>query len=492
MLDASAQHAGRTGREILTIAQQIQGVPASRVAELLDTVSLTGGEADRRVRDYSLGMRQRLGIAAALIGDPSVLILDEPANGLDPAGIRWMRDLLRDYADHGGTVLLSSHLLTEIEIIADDIVMIGQGRIVSQGSKAELLAAAGTVVRSADIAALQRALAAAGVTSTVSRGRIAPHRCRHRPGRASGVRRRRGAHRAPQRRQRRPRGDVPRAHRRHPTRITQREGSGMTAMTVDQVTTGRRTEFKPIPLSRVVRVELRKMFDTRSGFWLIASLGITGLIATIATIAFAPDKDITYYNFAKAVGFPITVILPMVALLAITSEWSQRSGLTTFTYVPSRQRVIWAKTLSAVIVAVASMLFAFAIGAVGNVVGSAIAGTPTVWDLSVGHALTIVLGNLVSMSIGTMLGMLLRSSAGGLVMYFVLVLLVPNLTSLLAASQDWFKDLQPWVDLPFAQTALFEGMKTGSDWAHIATSFALWIVLPGYFGLRRVMRSEVK
>ncbi len=166
MLDASAQHAGRTGREILTIAQQIMGVPAARVAELLELVSLTGTEADRRVRDYSLGMRQRLGIAAALIGDPSVLILDEPANGLDPAGIRWMRDLLRDYADGGGTVLLSSHLLAEIEIIADDIVMIGQGRIVSQGSKAELLAAAGTVVRAADAVALQRALAAAGISTT--------------------------------------------------------------------------------------------------------------------------------------------------------------------------------------------------------------------------------------------------------------------------------------------------------------------------------------
>ncbi len=269
----------------------------------------------------------------------------------------------------------------------------------------------------------------------------------------------------------------------------------MTATTVDQAhtaATGRRTEFKQIPLSRVVRVELRKMFDTRSGFWLIASIAITGLIATAATVAFAADKDLTYYNFAKAVGFPITVILPMVALLAITSEWSQRSGLTTFTYVPSRQRVIGAKTLSAVIVAVASMLFAFAIGAVGNVAGSALAGTSTVWDLSVAHALTIVLGNLVSMSIGTMLGMLLRSSAGGLVMYFVLVLLVPNLTSLLATSQDWFKDLQPWVDLPFAQTYLFEGMHTGAQWAHVATSLALWIVVPGIFGLRRVMRSEVK
>jgi len=168
MLDASAQHAGRTGREILTIAQQIMGLPASRVTEMLGLVSLTADEADRRVGNYSLGMRQRLGIAAALIGDPSVLILDEPANGLDPAGIRWMRDLLRDYADRGGTVLLSSHLLAEVEIIADDIVMIGQGRIVCQGSKAELLQAAGTVVRAADVEVLRRALSTAGIQATAS------------------------------------------------------------------------------------------------------------------------------------------------------------------------------------------------------------------------------------------------------------------------------------------------------------------------------------
>ena len=113
-------------------------------------------------------MRQRLGIATALIGDPAVLILDEPANGLDPAGIRWMRDLLRGYADRGGTVLLSSHLLHEIEVIADDIVMIGNGRIVCQGSKAELLQAAGTVVRAADLHALRRALDASGVDTTPS------------------------------------------------------------------------------------------------------------------------------------------------------------------------------------------------------------------------------------------------------------------------------------------------------------------------------------
>src|SRR4051812_9300122 len=168
MLDASAQHSGRTGREILTIAQQTMGVPARRVEEMLELVSLTSTEADRRVGNYSLGMRQRLGIATALVGNPQVLILDEPANGLDPAGIRWMRDLLRDYADHGGTVLLSSHLLAEIEIIADDIVMIGKGNIVCQGSKTELLQAAGTVVRSPDTARLELALTTAGFEATVS------------------------------------------------------------------------------------------------------------------------------------------------------------------------------------------------------------------------------------------------------------------------------------------------------------------------------------
>ncbi len=166
LLDASAQHAGRTGREILTLAQRTMGLPRTRVQEMLDLVSLTANEADRRVRDYSLGMRQRLGIGTALLGDPHVLILDEPANGLDPAGIRWMRDLLRGYADRGGTVLLSSHLLHEIEVIADDLVVIGNGRIVAQGTKADLLAAAGTVVRARDAAALAVAIERAGLVST--------------------------------------------------------------------------------------------------------------------------------------------------------------------------------------------------------------------------------------------------------------------------------------------------------------------------------------
>src|SRR6476660_4051679 len=171
-LDASAQHAGRTGREILTLAQRTTRMPKERVDEMLDLVSLTPEESGRRVRDYSLGMRQRLGIATALIGDPEVLVLDAPANGLDPAGIRWMRDLLRGYADQGGTVLLSSHLLHEIEVIADDLVVIGNGRIVASGSKGDLLASAGTFARAPDPAVLLAALTAAGHSATAGLGGI--------------------------------------------------------------------------------------------------------------------------------------------------------------------------------------------------------------------------------------------------------------------------------------------------------------------------------
>jgi len=168
LLDASAQHPGRTGREVLKLSAQMMGLPDSRVEEMLGLVSLTPEESKRRVRHYSLGMRQRLGIAHALLGDPSILILDEPANGLDPAGIHWMRGLLREYADRGGTVLLSSHLLSEIEIVADEIILIGGGKILAQGAKAELLRTSGTFAKAADPKALETALHEAGVQVTPS------------------------------------------------------------------------------------------------------------------------------------------------------------------------------------------------------------------------------------------------------------------------------------------------------------------------------------
>jgi ABC-2 type transport system ATP-binding protein len=142
MLDTSALHVGRTGLATLRVAAMMAGVPARRAGELLEATGLAGA-ASRRVGTYSLGMRQRLGLALALLGSPAVLILDEPANGLDPEGIAWIRGLLRDHAARGGTVLLSSHLLAEVQATADRLVIISAGRIVAQGTLQQLLGETG-------------------------------------------------------------------------------------------------------------------------------------------------------------------------------------------------------------------------------------------------------------------------------------------------------------------------------------------------------------
>lgn len=164
LLDASAQHPGRTGRETLALTARLMGIDGGRVDDLLEIVQLAGRAEGKRVGEYSLGMRQRLGIAHALLGDPGILILDEPANGLDPEGIHWMRGLLRGFADRGGTVLLSSHLLSEVEAVADRFVILAGGRVQLQGTKDELLGGTTTLVRATDLDLLERALVDAGIT----------------------------------------------------------------------------------------------------------------------------------------------------------------------------------------------------------------------------------------------------------------------------------------------------------------------------------------
>jgi ABC-2 type transport system ATP-binding protein len=166
VLEASEVHPGRTGRNHLRVLAAAAGVPPSRVDEVLALVELTKG-AKRRVKGYSLGMRQRLGLAAALLGDPEVLVLDEPANGLDPAGIRWLRDLLRSLAAEGRTILVSSHVLSEVAQTADRVVIIHRGRLIQQASIAEVLAGAkgGTRVRTPD-GRLQELLGARGATTS--------------------------------------------------------------------------------------------------------------------------------------------------------------------------------------------------------------------------------------------------------------------------------------------------------------------------------------
>jgi ABC-2 type transport system ATP-binding protein len=144
MLDASGLHPGRTGRDHLRVLAVSAGVNRARVDEVLDQVELTQA-ANRRVRGYSLGMRQRLGLASALLGDPDVLILDEPANGLDPAGMAWLRALLREQASQGRTVIVSSHVLSEVEQTVDHVVIVSDGRLRFDGSLAQLDAGDGSL-----------------------------------------------------------------------------------------------------------------------------------------------------------------------------------------------------------------------------------------------------------------------------------------------------------------------------------------------------------
>jgi ABC-2 type transport system ATP-binding protein len=162
VLEPNAFHPGRSGRNHLRVLTDGAGIPPARINQMLELVGLTRA-ADRHVGGYSLGMRQRLGLAAALLGDPPVLVLDEPGNGLDPQGIRWLRGLLRGRAAAGGTVFVSSHLLTEVEHLADDVVVVSHGRLVATGALSTLQRA-GTSVRTAEPSRLTQLLRNAGAT----------------------------------------------------------------------------------------------------------------------------------------------------------------------------------------------------------------------------------------------------------------------------------------------------------------------------------------
>ncbi|MGB8381446.1 MAG: ABC transporter permease subunit [Dermatophilaceae bacterium] len=247
-----------------------------------------------------------------------------------------------------------------------------------------------------------------------------------------------------------------------------------------------------IPLWRIVAVELRKSFDTRSGFWLLASIGIASLLATGGVVLWAARDQLTFSTFTLAVGFPMAVILPVIAILSVTAEWTQRSGLTTFTLVPHRGRVVFAKAIVAVSIAVASMLVAFVIGALGNLVAAALAGRDAVWDQGVATLAAIVLGNTLVVLFGFMLGVLIRNSTAAIVAYFVYAFVAPPLLELLAANQLWFHDLYPWVDPNVTQNLLFHGPLVGQQWWQLAVTTATWLVVPLAVGLWTLRRSEVK
>jgi ABC-2 type transport system permease protein len=247
-----------------------------------------------------------------------------------------------------------------------------------------------------------------------------------------------------------------------------------------------------IPLRRIVAVELRKSFDTRAGRWLLASVGLTAVLTSGAVIAFAPDDEFTYSTFITTIVFPMSVILPIIAALAVTAEWSQRSGLTTFTVVPHRGRIMLGKTIALVAVALPAAVVALSVGAVANVLASWISGTDTVWDQSLEAGPYVLLSLALSLAMGLVCGTLIRNSAGAIVAFFVLSFVIPPFLGLLALTQDWFHDVQPWVDLDYQLAALLSGSFDTEQWSQLAATSGLWLVLPLIVGMWTLVRSEVK
>lgn len=252
------------------------------------------------------------------------------------------------------------------------------------------------------------------------------------------------------------------------------------------------SKSRRIPITRLVTVELRKSFDTRSGFWLLASIGVATLLTTGAVIAWAPEVEFTHSTFTLAIGYPMSIILPIIAALSVTSESSQRSGLTTFTLAPHRSRVLLAKAVAAVLLAAPCAVVAFAVGAMGNLAGTALAGIPTVWDQDLADFGYFTLANTLLLLVGFTLGALIRNSAGAIVGYMLYAFVAPGLLAFLALNQAWFRDARPWVDPKYNQDALLHGGLAAEQWAQLGVTSVLWLVLPLLAATVTVLRSEVK
>ncbi len=358
MLEASSAHKGRTGRNHLRIICAAAGLPDSRADEVLELTGLTPA-AKRKFKGYSLGMRQRLGIAAAMIGDPQVLILDEPANGLDPEGIKWMRELLKSLADQGRTILVSSHLLSEMELLADDVVIVAAGKLVRQGTVEQIIKSSQTgvvvQVRTPNADALRGAVIERGGQIVAGHRRPAH---RDRPGSGGGRqcrvhRRRRIArthHRSP-----RPRGRLPGAHAR-------KGGHPMTSDTMPTIS--RPTQPQ---LLRQLRSERIKLSSTKT-WWLfgIGTTVMTGLALLINCLTVHDDLSNTAR--AQRIWSPTAanvftsgqyfggLFVMLLAILMITNEFYHQTATTTFLATPRRTEVIVGKFVMAMIAAALAWL----------------------------------------------------------------------------------------------------------------------------------------
>jgi len=253
------------------------------------------------------------------------------------------------------------------------------------------------------------------------------------------------------------------------------------------------TDTAKIPFQRLVRVELRKMMDTRAGMWLIISMAVvTALVMVIQLIVvLTQDLSVNYGDFIAGTTYSIGILLPILGILSLTSEWGQRTAMVSFTLEPRRAHVIAAKLACVVILAVASVLLALVFGAVANVLFGAFGGT-VAWGFGINQFLGFLALQILGVLTGFALAALFLNSPAAIVGFFVYTWILPPLLGIGAALIDWFAKVQPWIDFSAAQLPLTDASMGGQEWAHLVVSGGIWLVLPLVLGLMRVLRAEVK
>jgi ABC-2 type transport system permease protein len=249
-----------------------------------------------------------------------------------------------------------------------------------------------------------------------------------------------------------------------------------------------------VPFGRLVRVELRKMADTRAGRWLLISIGLLTLLVLIIQMAvvLGEDIDVKYIDFLQGMNIPMAILLPVLGVLSVTSEWSQRTAMVTFTLEPSRLRVIAAKFATMLVIAPAALVVGLVLAVAVNLLYGQWSGNATVWGSPGKYAVLYLLLYVIGMASGFALGALFLNSPAGIVFYVVYSFVLSIPFEIAANLMTWFDKLRPWIDFNFAHGPLINGTVSGSEWGHLVTSGLIWLVLPLAIGVWRIRRAEVK
>ncbi|MEU7901729.1 ABC transporter permease [Actinoplanes sp. NPDC049118] len=241
-----------------------------------------------------------------------------------------------------------------------------------------------------------------------------------------------------------------------------------------------------IPLRRLTQVELRKLADTRAGLWLLIVIGLAAAATAAIMIFAAPDAEQTFQGFLSFGLVPASVLLPVLGILSMTSEWSQRTALTTFTLEPRRGRVVAAKLIAAVLIAVATTAAAAALSAAGNLIAIGTGGDGD-WHIEAALVGQLLVNQLVFVLMGSAFGALLMNSPLAIVLYFA----IPTVWSVLGEMVRWLRTAAGWIDINLTSVPLSEPGMTGEQWARFGVAALVWVALPLALGTVRVLRREV-